>query len=282
MSDALSIASSDVERQPDAKPSRHFRASVGRFDDPTERATIDQLAHWVEDFFSADLQQRPSKHAYISTLPENIIEQIDELRDSAVIRAKIRRHFDARFRIIPLKHTDELYISHYNKDYGGDQGLYSKHYDGNLRFIPVGSVVRALIYLQSDATYKVVFGHSKVAKAFTTYEFGLLDFHRELHWVEGEYNPSDQQRILLKCNYLIVPEKSPLLEHALWGMNTGVFYLVKSAMEYSKSPKNLPQRAVGLVCNLVRLMNNIHPLVPIAFVGMTVAAAIWGLVQWLH
>ena len=57
-------------------------------------------------------------------------------------------------------------------------------------------VVRALIYLQSDATYKVVFHDSQVEQAFATYEFGLLDFHRELHWVEGEYNPADRQRIL--------------------------------------------------------------------------------------
>ena len=42
-----------------------------------------------------------------------------------------------------MKHTDELYISHYNKDLGGDQGLFSKHYDGNMRFLSFGSVVRA-------------------------------------------------------------------------------------------------------------------------------------------
>ena len=65
--------------------------------------------------------------------------------------------------------------------------------------------MRALIYLQSDATYKVVFGDSRVEKAFATYDFGLLDFHRELHWVEGHYNPADRQRILLKCNYLVTP-----------------------------------------------------------------------------
>ncbi len=34
-----------------------------------------------------------------------------------------------------MKHTDELYISHYNKDRGGDQGLFDEHYDGNLRFL---------------------------------------------------------------------------------------------------------------------------------------------------
>ncbi len=178
--------------------------------------------------------------------------------------------------ITPMKHTDELYISHYNKDFGGDQGLYSKHYDGNFRLLPFTSVVRALIYLQSDANYKLVFGDSKIEKAFTTYEFGLIDFHRELHWVEGEFNPADQQRILLKCNYLITERNAGILKRAALGANTAVFYVVKAAMEYSKSPKNPPQFAVGIICNLFRLMNNAHPFVPFAFIFLVLTAAAWG------
>ena len=118
-----------------------------------------------------------------------MVEQVDRLRDSPIIRSLIARHVPAGSVIAPMKHTDELYLSHYNKDRGGDQGLFDKHYDGNLRFLSSSIVVRALIYLQSDATYKVVFADSRVEKAFATYEFGLLDFHRELHWVEGAVQP---------------------------------------------------------------------------------------------
>jgi hypothetical protein len=118
-----------------------------------------------------------------------------------------------------------------------------------------------------------------VEKAFTTYDFGLLDFHRELHWVEGEYNPHDQQRILLKCNYLISPPHTEHLDRAILGANTAVFYVVKAAMEYSKSPKNPPQFVVGLFCNAFRLMNNVHPFVPFAFIAATLALAIWGVVR---
>jgi hypothetical protein len=261
------------------KSAPKFRACIGRFDDAAIRRTIDELAKWVEDYFSVDLQQRPSKHVYLRTLPAPVIAQIDLLRDSEVVRKTILRQFDQQSVITPMKHTDELYISHYNKDFGGDQGLFCKHYDGNLRFVPVGAVVRALIYLQSDATYKVVFGDSQVEKAFTTYEFGLLDFHRELHWVEGEYNPDDQQRILLKCNYLVFPKNAGTLEHAVLGANTAVFYVVKAAMEYSKSPKNPPQFAVGILCNVFRVLNNIHPFVPLALICATLAGAVWGLVR---
>jgi len=259
-----------------AKDTTLFHATIGRFDEAPTRAIIDGLARWVEDFFREDLKKRPSKHVYIRTLPAQVIADIDQLRDSPIIQQAILRQFDEGSTITPMKHTDELYISHYNKDFGGDQGLYSKHYDGNMRFLPFGAVVRSLIYLQSDATYKVVFGDSKVEKAFTTYEFGLLDFHRELHWVEGEYNPDDMQRILVKCNYFIMSPNAGFIERALLSANTAVFYVVKAAMEYSKSPKNPLQFIVGLFCNVFRVMNNVHPLIPFAFILLVFALAIWG------
>jgi hypothetical protein len=280
MNDAAELNAGAGPERPSAA-SRLFPVQVGRFDDPAARATMDELTAWVEARYREDLRQRPSKHVYVRMLPPDIVAKIDALRDSAIIRAAMMRQFPADWVVTPMKHTDELYMSHYNKDYGGDQGLYSKHYDGNLRFLPVGAVVRALIYLQSDATYKVVFGDSKVEKAFTTYEFGLLDFHRELHWVEGEYNPDDQQRILLKCNYLIAPRNAVGVTRMLLGANTGVFYVVKAAMEYSKSPRNPPQFVVGLLCNLFRLLNNVHPLVPLAFIALLLGAAGWGVARLL-
>jgi len=259
--------------------SKLFPATLGRFDDPDARATMNSLVAWVEDTYREDLLKRPSKHDYVRTLPEAVIQKIDQLRQHAIVHQAMLRHFDATHVITPMQHTDELYISHYNKDFGGDQGLYSKHYDGNLRFLPFGVVVRSLIYLQSDATYTVVFGDSQVRKAFATYDFGLLDFHRELHWVEGEYNPDDKQRILLKCNYLIAPRNAGWLARATLGANTAVFFVVKAAMEYSKSPQNPAQIFVGLLCNVFRVMNNVHPLVPLAFIALVFAAAIWGLRQ---
>jgi hypothetical protein len=271
----------DVATAPAAKPSRRFPVVVGRFDDAAARATIDALVQWVETEYREDLLRRPSKHVYVRKLPAAVTAKIDRLRDSAVIRESMLQHFGADCVITPMQHTDELYISHYNKDYGGDQGLYGKHYDGNLRNVPFGTVVRALIYLQSDATYKVVFDDSKVEKAFVTYEFGLLDFHRELHWVEGEYNPNDQQRILLKCNYLVAPRDGHVRARAVLAANTAVFYVVKAAMEYSKSPRNPPQFVVGMMCNVFRLLNNIHPLVPMILIAVLLFGAAWGLQRLL-
>lgn len=258
-----------------------FAARVGSFQHTREQSVMDELSAWVETTYRDDLADRPSKHVYVRKLPPSIIAKIDLLRDSDVIYSTILEQFSEASVLTPMKATDELYLSHYNKDYGGDHGLFTEHYDGNLRFMPVGSVVRALIYLQSDATYTVVFASSKVEKAFQSYEFGLLDFHKELHWVEGEYNPDDQQRILLKCNYLIAPKNMVWLTRLLLALNEGVFYLVKSAMEYSKSPRTPAQYLVGYVCNVTRLANNISPLLPIAFVATMLGAAGWALVSLL-
>ena len=254
-----------------------FPATIGRFDAPADRANIDGLVHWVEERYREDLAKRPSKHVYVSTLPAAVVAEIDRLRDSPIIRDLIARNVPAGSTIAPMKHTDELYLSHYNKDRGGDQGLFDKHYDGNLRFLASSVVVRALIYLQSDDTYKVVFADSRVEKAFTTYEFGLLDFHRELHWVEGTFNPADRQRILLKCNYLVTLPGGGAFGRAALAANTVVFYVVKAAMEYSKSPRTPPQVAVGLLCNLFRRLNNIHPLIPLAFIAGLLAALGWAI-----
>ena len=58
-----------------------------------------------------------------------------------------------------------------------------------------------------------------------------------------------------------------MLGRAALAANTAVFYVVKSAMEYSKSPRTPPQVAVGFLCNLFRRLNNIHPLIPLAFIA---------------
>lgn len=278
MNAATNTADADARTAPAIRPSNLFPATLGRFDDPADRETIDALVRWVEARYRDELRQRPSKHVYVETLPAAAVALVDRLRDGPLVRGMIEAHAPAGSEIVPMTHTDELYISHYNKDRGGDQGLFDRHYDGNLRFLSGSMVVRALIYLQSDASYKVVFHDSGIEKAFASYEIGLLDFHRELHWVEGRYDPADRQRILLKCNYLVVPNGARLSKLAALAANTGVFYVVKAAMEYSKSPRTPAQKAVGLLCNLVRRMNNIHPLVPLAVLGAALAAAVWAIV----
>ena len=97
MSDELGLASVNAQPAPRSKGSTLFRACVGRFDDPTARAMIDVLAKWVAEFFRADLQQRPSKHVYIRTLPANVVAQIDQSCVTALmIRAAILERFNLK------------------------------------------------------------------------------------------------------------------------------------------------------------------------------------------
>jgi hypothetical protein len=65
----------------------------------------------------------------------------------------------------------------------------------------------------------------------------------------------------------------------LLAANTGVFYVVKAAMEYSKSPRNPLERAVGLVCNVARVLNNVHPLVPLALLALALGGAVYGIAR---
>jgi hypothetical protein len=255
-------------------PRRAFTAVRGALEGVDERAHVDALRAWVRHAFREHLERRPSKHAYVSSLPPEIVARVHALRSAPAIRDAILRQASASASLTPMDTTDELYISHYNRDMGGDEGLFAKHYDGNLRFIPFGTVVRALIYVHSVGNYKVVFADSGVAHAFQSYEFGLLDFHRELHWVEGEYEEGAPDRILLKCNFLVLEPSLRWLAPALLGVNLGQFYVVKAAMEYSKSPKTPPQRVVGWVCNVVRVLNNVHPVLPLAWLTGMAAGAV--------
>lgn len=76
----------------------------------------------------------------------------------------------------------------------------------------------------------------------------------------------------MKCNYLIAPKNAVWLTKGL----LAAFYIVKAAMEFSKSPKTPLQYAVGYLCNIMRLLNNVHSLVPIILtLAMFVAIGAW-------
>jgi hypothetical protein len=175
--------------------------------------------------------------------------------------------------------TDEIYISRYNIDRGGDQGLFDKHHDGNLRFMPGASVVRSLIYLSSEDDLSVVFETSGLRARMRTYDFGLLDFHKELHWVDGGYDPAKPPRILLKCNYYVDHYRFAPYRWVGIVANVAVFYVVKTAMEFSKNPRSLPQKIVGYLCNLFRSLNNLNPAAPLVLVAIVLVVSTRLLIQ---
>ena len=73
MSSMLNEADGSTSARPRIAASRHFPATIGRFDDRADQAVIDGLTRWVEERYRADLAERPSKHVYVSTLPEPVV-----------------------------------------------------------------------------------------------------------------------------------------------------------------------------------------------------------------
>ena len=270
---ALTVLTAFVEHVDLHVEPRTFRAIVDRFSDEDRRRTVDAVRDWSLRHFSRHLHRECSMHRYVETLPREILPRIDELRYADEVLGPIRSAFPGS-ALTPLPMTDEIYVSRYNYDRGGDQGLFDRHYDGNLRFLPGGSVVRSLIYLSADDRLEVVFDTSGTQANMRTYMFGLLDFHNELHWVNGSYEPDRPPRVLLKCNYYV--------DHwgwAPWGalgivLNVAVFYVVKATMEYSKSPRTPAQRGVGFVCNLFRRLNVVSPAAPVVVVLAVLALAV--------
>ena len=136
-------------------------------------------------------------HRYVETLPREILPRIDELRYADEVLGPIRSAFPGS-ALTPLPMTGEIYVSRYNYDRGGDQGLFDRHYDGNLRFLPGGSVVRSLIYLSADDRLEVVFDTSGTQANMRTYTFGLLDFH-------GTLPHADVARPLASADVFVFP-----------------------------------------------------------------------------
>lgn len=235
-----------------------YKVSIGKFKDENCK-TIDEIKNFILYNYREQLKNRSSLHNYIVNSPQKLQDLVDKIRNSKQIKDSICSQYK-NCHIKTLENTDELYISHYNIDGGGDQGLYNKHYDGVLRFINDATVVRALIYINSNDDFIVHFLDSNISHHFSTYEYGILDFNREYHWVEGKYDQNmdyKDSRILLKINYLICPKCSKFYAEFIIFLNAVVFYIVKSCMEYSKSPKNLFQYIIGFFCNLFRIVNNI-------------------------
>ena len=270
---ALTVLTALVEHFDVHVERRMFRAVVGRFGSDALRRTVDAVRDWSLRRFSRHLHRECSMHRYVRTLPREIVPRIDELRYADEVLRPIRAAFPGS-TLTPLPTTDEIYVSRYNYDRGGDQGLFDRHYDGNLRFFPGGSVVRSLIYLSADDRLELVFDTSGARANMQTYAFGLLDFHNELHWVDGSYEPDRPPRVLLKCNYYV--------DHWGWApwrrlgiaFNVAVFHVVKAAMEYSKSPRTPAQRGVGFACNLFRRLNIVSPAAPVVAVLAALALAV--------
>lgn len=224
-----------------------YKVKVGKFEDDEYRKTIDEIRNFILSNYVDKLKERSSLHEYIVNTDPKLQQLVNEIRYSKNIMDDICSQYK-NCDITTLDNTDELYISHYNIDGGGDQGLYNKHYDGILRIVNNSTVVRALIYINSNDDFVVHFLDSNISHHFQNYEYGILGFNREYHFVEGDYNEKmnyKDSRILLKLNYLVCPKCSKTYTEFIIFINYIVFLIVKTCMEYAKSPKTPFQYFIG-------------------------------------
>lgn len=225
-----------------------------------DKELINQIREYVLSNFKNQIRNRETFHKYISSMSNSFKEMVHEIKHSNEITSKICKQYnncDIRY----LDNIDELYISHFNIDNGGDQGLFDKHYDGVLKFIKTGTIIRALVYVNSHDNYVVHFLDSKKNIHFETNEFALLDFNKEYHYVDGTYDKNkkiEEDRIILKLHYLVCPNCSEFYINTLSSINKLIsFDITRTAMDYSKNPKTIPQKMIGFFCNQFRILNNI-------------------------
>jgi hypothetical protein len=245
-----------------------YKVVIGKFEDEKNRKVIDEIRDFILNNYVNELKERSSLHQYIVNTDQKLQQLVNEIRYSKNIVNDICSQYK-NCDITSLDNTDELYISHYNIDKGGDQGLYDKHYDGVLRIIKNATVVRALIYINSNDDFVVHFLDTNISHHFENYEYGILDFNREYHFVEGNYNEKmnyKDSRILLKLNYLICPKCSKSYTEFIIFINYIIFCIVKSSMNYSISPQNPFQYFIGFFCNLFRIVNNVSVYLTILLV----------------
>ena len=245
-----------------------YKVKVGKFENYKYRKIIDEIRNFILNNYVDKLKERASLHEYIVNTDQKLQQLVNEIRYSKNIINDICSQYK-NCDITSLDNTDELYISHYNIDGGGDQGLYNKHYDGVLRMIKDSTVVRALIYINSNDDFVVHFLDSNISHHFKNYEYGILDFNREYHFVEGDYNEKmnyKDSRILLKLNYLVCPKCSKTYTEFIIYINYIIFLIVKTSMEYSKSPQTPFQYFIGFFCNLFRIVNNVSVYLTILLV----------------
>lgn len=237
-----------------------------------DKRNLNEIREYVFKNFKQQIQNRETFHSYIQKMPQKFQDMVYKVKHSNEITNRICNQFQKNNCDIKyLNNIDELYISHYNFDNGGDQGLFDKHYDGVLKFVNDGTIIRALVYINSEDNFVVHFLDSNKNIHFKTNDFGLIDFNREYHYVEGSYDENmktEDNRIILKLHYLVCPNCSETYINSLIFINKFIsFDITRTAMDYSKNPQTIFQKIIGFFCNLFRRLNNLNVYLSL-FVGL--------------
>jgi hypothetical protein len=266
-------------------PDPFYRASRGTFTGPAARETIDRLRAWAFSHFDEHLNGERSMHRYVTTLPPDVVARIDRLRYSREILDTIEARFPGA-HIVGLPRTDEICASRDNDngDDGDDRGLFARSDEENVRSLPGTTVVRSLVYLSPDDDIEIAIKTSGTIWRMRTYDFGLIDLHREMPSVQAKPDTSGSARLFLQCNYFV--DLSGFRPYRWLGilLDVAAIYVAKGSMKYGKSP-TAPQKILGIACNAFRRLNSYSPIASMLLVlwllGLSIGVFVARVVQSL-
>ena len=97
---------------------------------------------------------------------------------------------------------------------------------------------------------------SNIKKYFNSYDFVILDYNREKHYVAYNISNKKNTRIILKLHYFICPNCSKNYKLFVKYLNYMENHFVRSIMKYSANPKTFLKKFIGYIANLARVISN--------------------------
>jgi hypothetical protein len=234
-----------------------FIAQTGEISD---KNNLDKIKEYLVKEHSEQIHKGRNFHRFINTYPLNFQHLIYNAKYDDAIISILEKSFTSSHKISTFNDIDEVYISKFNIDNGGDQQMFKPHLDGNLKYLSDFTMIRVLVYLISDDDYIVHFIDSDKHVNFKSGEFGLWDFHREKHYVSRENennNIENHIRLILKLHYVIRDDCRSEVENNIFCYLTKLFSfdIARTAMNYSQNPQSIYEKIIGKCCNIVSLCN---------------------------
>ena len=122
----------------------------------SDKNNLDKIKEYLVKEHSEQIHKGRNFHKFINTYPLTFQKLIFNAKYDDAIISILEQSFTSSHKIQSFNDIDEVYISKFNIDNGGDQQMFKPHLDGNLQYWSGFTMIRVLVYLISDDDYKNV------------------------------------------------------------------------------------------------------------------------------